>query len=205
MYGRAFRAGPQSCYFIFELEFFPLQFAEPAFVGGGVVQFVFDLPFRIPGWARRIGVDKPKHPQDSDPHWMDYRFEFIRAFGVDVITGLHPGSVQRGAKGTNLIGTPVLFTGDLNTMDASTKKRLAWQMDQILKFRKIFFGHDPDRQGQRVNKQIAALVMKLAQMEKSKDDLIQQGDIHAAAQFRDSSTDVRKEMLEVLLKVVGEG
>lgn len=145
----------------------------------------------------------PEKPHTEGPS-MGYTVAFSPAFGVHQITGLHENTVQKEAKGTSLIGTPVLFTEDLHGMNPFAQQRLAWQIKQILKHHEIFFGYDPHRQGQRVNKQIAKLVMKLAQMEKSKEDLIQQGEFDAAAQFRDRSTEVRKEMLEVLLKVVGE-
>lgn len=143
-----------------------------------------------------------ENPQLAD-RWMNYQFEFSPAFGVDVISGLHDESVQKDAKGTSLVGTPVLFTGSLLEMDPSTHKRLAWQMKQILKFRPLFFDPDYDGLNNPISHHIAKVSMKIAGLQKAKSTLIEKGHYSLAAQKRDQITEIKEEVLELLVLVVG--
>jgi len=140
--------------------------------------------------------------QTSDRR-MGYQFEFSPAFGVDVITGLHNDTMQNGAKGTSLVGTPVLFCGSLTEMDPSTHKRLAWQMKQILKFHPLFSDIDESGLSNRLSAHITKVTLRIVQLQRAKSELIKKGEYTAAAQQRDRITEIQEELLEVLVKVAG--
>ncbi len=69
--------------------------------------------------------------------WMGYQFEFDNNCGVDVIKGINSESINEKVKQTKLINVPVLFTSSLTYVDISTKIRLLWQINLILKTLKI--------------------------------------------------------------------
>lgn len=143
----------------------------------------------------------------SRPHaepWMGYEFEFNTAFGVDVITGISSDSIERGAKTTGLVGTPVLFASTLTYMDRASKRRLAWQMEQILKFYSLFDNSDANDEDDPISVNIAKVAMKIARLQKAKSELVKKRHYGLAAQKRDQIAEVKEEVLELLVRVVGE-
>lgn len=151
------------------------------------------------GARRFFGADR----DGMDNIWMGYEFAFDSAFGVDVITGIHPKSVERGAKTTSLVGTPVLFASTLTYMDRSSKKRLAWQMSQILRLRNVYFKPDDEGHIADINERLRRLLKELTAAGEEKEQLIRRQHYQQASYQRDRENAIRKEVLEMLVKLVG--
>lgn len=150
--------------------------------------------------ARRFfGADQ----DDMDNIWMGYEFAFDSVFGVDVITGINRDSVERGARSTSLVGTPVLFAPTLTDMDRSSKKRLAWQMSQILRLRNVYFKPDEEGHLADVSEHLRRLLKELIAASEETGELIRLQHYEQASYQRDRGNAIRKEVLEMLVKLVG--
>jgi len=147
-----------------------------------------------------FGIDS--HVVDGQEYevWMGYEFEFDEQFGVDVITGLNNKSIKKGVKSTKLAGTPVLFTGILTYTDLSTRKRLAWQMRNILKYHQLFFGSEnyTSSGNKLLSNVIFTIVDQINELSNNKIEAVKAGDYERAANFRDDIQQAYDELVNVI-------
>jgi hypothetical protein len=147
-----------------------------------------------------FGIDHQTEDSKDYNIWMGYQFEFNEQFGVDVITGLHDKSIKKGVKSTKLVGTPVLFSSVLTYTDKSTRKRLAWQMRNILKYYELFFGAENyTRSGNRLlSNVIFTIVEQISDLSNKKIEAVTAGDYERAANCRDDIHQAYDELVNVI-------
>ena len=153
------------------------------------------------GGRQFFGIDKVIDGSKSSNVWLGYDFHFNNKFGVDVITGIHNDTIINGAKKTNLIGTPILFSSTLTYMDSSTKKRLEWQIRQILKYHSLFFGAENiyGHRSKNIGNQLKVLAQKLKENETLKSSHTKNATDIEAARSRDYELTELEEIIELLL------
>lgn len=100
------------------------------------------------GFGKFLGIDKIQNMSKTDNVWMGYDFHFDSVFGVNVISGIHQDSIMDGVKRTNLIGTPVIFSGFLKYLSAATKKTLEWQIKNVMHNHAYYFGYKYNKQNE---------------------------------------------------------
>lgn len=131
--------------------------------------------------------------------WMGYNFIFDEKFGVDVISGMNEKSIKKGVKSTELIGIPVLFTSTLNYMDRSSKKRLAWQINQILKYHTLFFGESYLKH-ESLLEQLKFFTNNILEKNRKKSESVTKSKFEHASKLRDEINSDMTDLLELLLK-----
>ncbi len=156
------------------------------------------------GARQFFGIDKKENEDGSASNiWMGYNFTFDEKFGVDVITSINKESIRK-VKSETLIGTPVLFTSTLIYMDASTKKRLEWQIKKILKYHPIFFGTQYNREDRLeiLLKQLENLTEQIEGTRKLKNIQVKEQDYNQASELRDKEIAETKKAVEYILSVL---
>ena len=155
------------------------------------------------GGRKFFGLDKQLHGVKTTNVWLGYNFEFNDKFGVDVITGIHEDSLIDGDKHTHLIGTPILFSSTLTYMDASSKKRLEWQVKQILKYHTLFFGSESilSHRSIPIANQLKVLTERIKEIELLKKSLLSKNKHEEVARIRDGELDELEKIIELLMKI----
>ena len=153
-----------------------------------------------------MGANKTPNGDSFENIWLGYEFDFDEKFGVDVITRLNIESIKKGVKHTKLMGVPVLFTSTLTYKNSSDKKRISWQIRNILKYHNIFMGElfneSTNKRNILVCNQTKQLIDMYLRKKEERNNAVKEEKYADAAESRIEEIESLDKILEFLLVVL---